>query len=55
MNLHVLGVCGTFMGGPAQLAQQLGRRATGNDEDARPPMSVSEASTRADATGAPRL
>ncbi len=39
MNLHVLGVCGTFMGGLAQLAQQLGHRVTGSDKDVYPPMS----------------
>ena len=39
MNLHILGICGTFMGGIARLAQQLGHRVTGNDRNVYPPMS----------------
>ena len=39
MNLHILGICGTFMGGLARLAQQLGHRVTGSDQDVYPPMS----------------
>lgn len=39
MNLHILGVCGTFMGGVARLAQQLGHRVTGSDRHVYPPMS----------------
>lgn len=50
MNLHVLGVCGTFMGGLAQLAQQLGHRVTGSDKDAYPPMSEELARAGIEAT-----
>lgn len=39
MNLHILGTCGTFMGGIARLAQQLGHRVTGSDRNVYPPMS----------------
>ena len=39
MNLHLLGICGTFMGGLARLAQQLGHRVTGTDQNVYPPMS----------------
>ena len=39
MNLHILGICGTFMGGIARLAQQLGHRVTGSDRNVYPPMS----------------
>ena len=39
MNLHILGICGTFMGGIARLAQQLGHRVTGSDQNVYPPMS----------------
>ena len=39
MNLHILGICGTFMGGLARLAQQLGHQVTGTDRNVYPPMS----------------
>ena len=39
MNLHILGICGTFMGGIARLAQQLGHRVAGSDQNVYPPMS----------------
>ncbi len=39
LNLHILGICGTFMGGIARLAQQLGHRVTGTDQNVYPPMS----------------
>jgi UDP-N-acetylmuramate: L-alanyl-gamma-D-glutamyl-meso-diaminopimelate ligase len=39
MHLHILGVCGTFMGSLAQLARELGHRVTGSDENVYPPMS----------------
>lgn len=39
MHLHILGVCGTFMGGIAQLATAAGHRVTGCDSDVYPPMS----------------
>jgi len=40
MHLHILGICGTFMGGIAQLAQALGHRVTGSDTNVYPPMST---------------
>jgi UDP-N-acetylmuramate: L-alanyl-gamma-D-glutamyl-meso-diaminopimelate ligase len=40
MHLHILGVCGTFMGGVAQLAKALGHRVTGSDANVYPPMST---------------
>ena len=39
MHLHVLGICGTFMGGLASLAQEAGYRVTGCDAAVYPPMS----------------
>ena len=39
MNLHILGICGTFMGGIARLAQQLGHQVAGSDQNIYPPMS----------------
>lgn len=39
MHLHILGVCGTFMGSLAQLARELGHEVTGSDENVYPPMS----------------
>src|SRR5450755_4016301 len=39
MHLHVLGVCGTFMGGLASLASEAGHRITGCDANVYPPMS----------------
>lgn len=38
-HLHILGICGTFMGGLAALARQCGLRVTGCDTDVYPPMS----------------
>jgi len=40
MHIHVLGVCGTFMGGVAVLARQAGHRVTGCDANVYPPMST---------------
>lgn len=40
MHLHILGICGTFMGGLALLARALGHRVTGSDENVYPPMST---------------
>lgn len=40
MHLHILGVCGTFMGGLAVIAKQLGHRVTGCDANVYPPMST---------------
>jgi UDP-N-acetylmuramate: L-alanyl-gamma-D-glutamyl-meso-diaminopimelate ligase len=39
MHLHVLGICGTFMGGVAALAREAGHRVTGCDANVYPPMS----------------
>jgi len=40
MHIHILGVCGTFMGGIALLARQAGHRVTGSDTNVYPPMST---------------
>jgi UDP-N-acetylmuramate: L-alanyl-gamma-D-glutamyl-meso-diaminopimelate ligase len=40
MHLHILGICGTFMGGIALLARALGHRVTGSDTNVYPPMST---------------
>lgn len=40
MHIHILGICGTFMGGVAQLARALGYRVTGCDANVYPPMST---------------
>ncbi|HEX4510701.1 MAG TPA: UDP-N-acetylmuramate:L-alanyl-gamma-D-glutamyl-meso-diaminopimelate ligase, partial [Burkholderiaceae bacterium] len=39
MHLHILGICGTFMGGLAALAREAGHRVTGCDSHVYPPMS----------------
>jgi UDP-N-acetylmuramate: L-alanyl-gamma-D-glutamyl-meso-diaminopimelate ligase len=39
MHVHILGICGTFMGGIAALAQAAGHRVTGSDANVYPPMS----------------
>ena len=39
-HIHILGICGTFMGGIALLARELGYRVTGSDENVYPPMST---------------
>jgi UDP-N-acetylmuramate: L-alanyl-gamma-D-glutamyl-meso-diaminopimelate ligase len=39
MHIHILGICGTFMGGLAALAREAGHRVTGCDENVYPPMS----------------
>jgi UDP-N-acetylmuramate: L-alanyl-gamma-D-glutamyl-meso-diaminopimelate ligase len=39
-HLHILGICGTFMGGIAALAKALGFRVTGCDANVYPPMST---------------
>ena len=38
-KIHILGICGTFMGSLAQLAKALGHRVTGSDAGVYPPMS----------------
>jgi len=39
MHLHIIGICGTFMGGVAALARAAGHRVTGCDANVYPPMS----------------
>lgn len=39
MHLHILGICGTFMGGIAALAREAGHTVTGCDANVYPPMS----------------
>jgi UDP-N-acetylmuramate: L-alanyl-gamma-D-glutamyl-meso-diaminopimelate ligase len=39
MHLHILGICGTFMGGLAAIAHEAGHRVTGCDANVYPPMS----------------
>ncbi|MFZ4711341.1 MAG: Mur ligase domain-containing protein, partial [Zwartia sp.] len=40
MHLHILGICGTFMGGLALIARSAGHRVTGCDTGVYPPMST---------------
>lgn len=40
MHVHIMGICGTFMGGLAILARQLGHAVTGSDHNVYPPMST---------------
>ena len=39
MHIHILGICGTFMGGLALLARELGYEVSGSDANVYPPMS----------------
>ena len=39
MHIHILGICGAFMGGVAAIARQAGHRVTGCDANVYPPMS----------------
>ncbi len=39
MHLHILGICGTFMGSLAAIAREAGHRVTGCDVGVYPPMS----------------
>ncbi|MFC3122463.1 UDP-N-acetylmuramate:L-alanyl-gamma-D-glutamyl-meso-diaminopimelate ligase [Agaribacter flavus] len=39
-HIHILGICGTFMGGIAALAKSLGYKVTGSDRNVYPPMST---------------
>ncbi|WP_214001141.1 UDP-N-acetylmuramate:L-alanyl-gamma-D-glutamyl-meso-diaminopimelate ligase [Arsukibacterium sp.] len=39
MHIHILGICGTFMGGIAAIAKALGHKVTGSDQNVYPPMS----------------
>ncbi|MCU7875948.1 MAG: UDP-N-acetylmuramate:L-alanyl-gamma-D-glutamyl-meso-diaminopimelate ligase [Candidatus Thiodiazotropha sp. (ex Lucinoma borealis)] len=40
MHLHILGICGTFMGGIALLARAMGHQVSGSDANVYPPMST---------------
>ncbi|MEJ2142550.1 MAG: UDP-N-acetylmuramate:L-alanyl-gamma-D-glutamyl-meso-diaminopimelate ligase [Gammaproteobacteria bacterium] len=40
MHIHILGICGTFMGGIALLARAMGHTVTGSDANVYPPMST---------------
>jgi UDP-N-acetylmuramate: L-alanyl-gamma-D-glutamyl-meso-diaminopimelate ligase len=40
VKIHILGICGTFMGGVALLARELGHEVTGSDTNVYPPMST---------------
>ncbi|MCK5334894.1 MAG: UDP-N-acetylmuramate:L-alanyl-gamma-D-glutamyl-meso-diaminopimelate ligase, partial [Gammaproteobacteria bacterium] len=40
MHIHILGICGTFMGGIAVLARQAGHKVSGSDMNVYPPMST---------------
>lgn len=40
MHVHILGICGTFMGGLALLARANGHKVTGSDANVYPPMST---------------
>ena len=40
MHIHILGICGTFMGGVARLAIDAGHTVTGSDANVYPPMST---------------
>ncbi len=39
MRIHILGICGTFMGGIAAIARTLGHQVSGSDQNVYPPMS----------------
>ena len=40
MHIHILGICGAFMGGLAMIARQAGHRVSGCDANVYPPMST---------------
>ncbi|TVP50786.1 MAG: UDP-N-acetylmuramate:L-alanyl-gamma-D-glutamyl-meso-diaminopimelate ligase [Halomonas sp.] len=40
MHLHIIGICGTFMGSLALLARELGHQVSGSDQSVYPPMST---------------
>jgi UDP-N-acetylmuramate: L-alanyl-gamma-D-glutamyl-meso-diaminopimelate ligase len=40
LHIHILGICGTFMGGLAVIARQLGHQVSGSDQNVYPPMSI---------------
>ena len=39
MKIHILGICGTFMGGLAQILKESGHEISGSDQQFYPPMS----------------
>ena len=39
MKIHILGICGTFMGGLAQILKESGHQVSGSDNQFYPPMS----------------
>src|SRR5258708_27060403 len=44
MHVHILGICGTFMGGIAAIGRAAGHQITGSDRNVYPPMSTQLAS-----------
>ncbi|MDB2383340.1 Mur ligase domain-containing protein, partial [Porticoccaceae bacterium] len=40
MHIHILGICGTFMGSLALLAKHAGHQVSGSDANVYPPMST---------------
>jgi UDP-N-acetylmuramate: L-alanyl-gamma-D-glutamyl-meso-diaminopimelate ligase len=50
MHVHILGICGTFMGGIAAIARAAGHRVTGSDRNVYPPMSTQLAALGIDIT-----
>ena len=52
MHVHILGICGTFMGGIAAIAKAAGHRVTGSDQNVYPPMST-QLESLGDLAGAP--
>ena len=40
MHIHIIGICGTFMGGLALIARELGYEVSGSDQNVYPPMST---------------
>jgi len=40
LHIHILGICGTFMGGLALIARELGYEVSGSDQNVYPPMST---------------
>lgn len=40
MHIHILGICGTFMGGLALIAREMGYQVSGSDQNVYPPMST---------------
>jgi len=39
-QIHIIGICGTFMGGVARIAKSLGYDVQGSDQNTYPPMST---------------